>query len=222
MGRQATLRRQAKQSQERKQNQAQQNRRTSRNTKKPVQKFPIWTVVSIVVVILAAVGIVLLAQGKVFSSPTAANGNQPNAAVDGISCDAQEQVYQHIHAHVTIYINGSQATVPANIGVATDGSCYYWLHTHQIQGDSGVIHIEAPNNSALTLGNFADIWGQRFSQLSYPIELNQTSGWQAYVNGKPYTGNWRNIPLTAHAAITIAYNSPDIKPDTSFNFISGE
>lgn len=221
MGRQATLRRQAKQSQARKQSQENQNGRNSRNTRKPNQKFPFGTVIAIVVVIIAVVGVVVGA--RFLSSQSAvANGNQANAPVNGIACDAQEQTLQHIHAHVTIYINGSQTTVPPNIGIATDGSCYYWLHTHQIQGDSGVIHIEAPNTNTFTLGNFADVWGQRFSQLNYPIELNQTSGWQAYVDGKPYTGSWRNIPLTSHAAITIAYNSPNIKPDTSFNFISGE
>lgn len=221
MGRQATLRRQTKQSETRKQNQANQNRRSTRNSRKSGPKFPLATVIAVVVVIIAVVGVVYGA--RLLSSPSAsANGNQANAPVNGIACDAQEQTLQHIHAHLTIYINGSQATIPANIGIATDGSCYYWLHTHQIQGDSGVIHIEAPNTNTFTLGNFADIWGQRFSQLNYPIELDNTSGWQAYVNGTLYTGSWRNIPLTAHAAITLAYNSPNIKPDTSFNFIQGE
>jgi len=221
MGRQATLRRQAKQSQARKQNQVHQNGRNGRNTRKPDQKFPFGTVIAIVVVIIAVVGVVYGA--RLLSSQSAsASSNQANAPVDGISCDAQEQSLQHIHAHVTMYINGSQQTIPANIGIATDGSCYYWLHTHQIQNDSGVIHIEAPNTNTFTLGNFVDIWGQRFSQLNYPVELNTTSGWQVYVNGKAYTGSWRNVPLTSHAAITLAYNSPNIKPDTSFNFISGE
>ena len=219
MGRQATLRRQAKQSQAQKENQVYQNGRKS-NSKKPQQKFPMGTTIAIVAVIIAVVGVVVVA--RLLSTSASASTNQANAPVNGITCDSSEGAVQHIHAHVTIYINGSQATIPANIGIATDGSCYYWLHTHQIQGDSGVIHIEAPNTKTFTLGNFADIWGQRFSQLNYPIELNSTSGWQVYVNGNAYSGNWRDVPLTSHAAITIAYNSPNIKPDTSFNFISGE
>ncbi|HCI79180.1 MAG TPA: hypothetical protein DHW02_05785, partial [Ktedonobacter sp.] len=128
MGKQATLRRQTKQSQERKQSYANQSRRNSRNTRKSEQNFPLGAVIAVVAVIIAVVGVVIAA--RFFSSTTtSASGNQANASVNGISCDAQEQSLQHIHAHVTIYINGSQATVPANIGIATDGSCYYWLHT---------------------------------------------------------------------------------------------
>lgn len=222
MGRQATLRRQAKQNQAQKQNQANQNKRGSRGSKKPNRKLSIWPALSILLIILAAIGIVFLAQGKLFPSPASAVSTQPDAAVDGITCDANEGAVQHIHAHVTIYINGSQATIPANVGIATDGSCYYWLHTHQITGDSGVIHIESPVMKTFTLGNFVDIWHTQFSQLSYPVELNSTSGWQVYVNGTPFNGSWRDVPMTSHAAITIAYNSQNIKPDTRFNFIPGE
>lgn len=220
MGRQATLRRQAKQSQARKENQAYQNGRKS-NGKKPQQKFPLWTLISIAVVIVAVVGVVIVA--RFFSAQTAvANSSQPGATIDGISCDQQEGSVEHIHAHLTMYINGSKVTVPPDIGSVTSAGCLYWLHTHNIQGDSGVIHIEAPVTQPFTVGNFADIWGKQFQQLQYPFELSQANGWQAYINGKPYTGSWRNIPLQNHAAITIAYNSPNIKPDTSFNFISGE
>ena len=172
------------------------------------------------IVILAVVGVVIAAQ--YLSKQAAANGTAANPTIDGISCDAGEGSVQHIHSHLTIYVNGSQSTIPANIGIATDGTCYYWLHTHNIPSDSGVIHIEAPVTNTFTVGNFTDIWSKQFSQLNYPTELDQKTGWQVYVNGKLYAGDWRNIPLTAHAAITMAYNSPNVKPDTSFNFPSGE
>ncbi|HET9999710.1 MAG TPA: hypothetical protein VFQ36_02375, partial [Ktedonobacteraceae bacterium] len=75
--------------------------------------------------------------------------------VNGISCDANEQLDYHIHAHVSIYINGKLSQVPQNVGIASDGSCFYWLHTHDT---TGVIHIESPTQKNYTLGNFFDEW----------------------------------------------------------------
>lgn len=135
--------------------------------------------------------------------------------VERISCDAGEHTDFHIHAHLTIYVNGQRMTAPAGVGIAPDSSCFYWLHTHNTDG---VIHIEAPSGSAFTLKNFLDIWSGHFSQLGYPSELNQTTGWQVYVNGKSFTGDFHTIPLQAHTLITLAYNSPGIHPDTSFNW----
>jgi hypothetical protein len=150
------------------------------------------------------------------------NHNQPQTetpvnpaypAVDGISCNALEQTVYHIHAHLSIYINGSLSQLPQYVGIASDGSCYYWLHTHDT---TGVVHIESPTQKDYSLGNFFDEWSQRFSTLGYPPELDFTSGWQIWINGKPYSGNFRNIPLTAHELITMAYNSPNVKPDTTY------
>jgi hypothetical protein len=81
-----------------------------------------------------------------------------------------------------------------------------------------VVHIESPAGRSYTLGNFFDIWGGQFQQLGYPSQLDLSSGWQAYVNGKPYNGDFHKIPLTAHTIITLAYNSPNVKPDTTYNW----
>lgn len=105
--------------------------------------------------------------------------------------------------------------VPENIGIAPDSSCLYWLHTHT---SDGVLHIEAPNGFSITLRNFLDIWGNRFSQLGYPSQLNQTDGWQIYVNGKPFTGDFHTVPLQDHTLVTLAYHSPGVRPDTNFDW----
>ena len=78
--------------------------------------------------------------------------------------------------------------------------------------------IEAPSGRSFTLGNFLDIWRKRFAQLGYPSELDQSDGWQAYVNGKPFAGDFHTIPLQAHTLITLAYHSPGVKPDTTYNW----
>jgi hypothetical protein len=105
--------------------------------------------------------------------------------------------------------------VPAGIGIDQNNQCYYWLHTHDV---TGVLHIEAPQPGAYTLGTFFRLWEQRFSQLGYPSQLNQTTGWKVDVNGKPYNGDFHNIALSPHTLITMAYNTPDVQPDTVYNW----
>ena len=171
------------------------------------------TVGIIAAVVLAVAGIVYLA---ITQSQTPANPAYP--VIDTISCDQLEQSAFHIHAHVSVYINGQSVSIPGNVGIAGDPSapsCFYWLHTHSTDG---VIHIEAPNGVSPTLKNFLDIWRTKFAQLGYPDQLDFTDGWQAYVNGQPFAGDLHTIPLKAHTLITLAYNSPGVKPDTTFNW----
>jgi len=141
------------------------------------------------------------------------SSSAPYAPLNGISCDSQEQLAYHIHAHVSIYIDGKAVAIPQGIGIASDQSCIYWLHTHDT---SGVIHIESPTQKNYTLGNFTELWSSRFSTLQYPYQLDKGDGWQVYVDGKPYSGDFHNVVLKAHTLVTLAYNSPDAKPDTTY------
>lgn len=167
------------------------------------------------VIVLAIVGVSWLINQNQKASATGASPNFP--AVDGVSCDQLEQTAFHIHAHVSIYINGQAQAVPSQVGINPDPTtgCFYWLHTHDT---SGIIHMEAPVDHAFVFGNFLDIWEQHFNSLGYPAALNQKYGWTVYVNGKLYTGDYRKIPMKAHTLITMGYNSPGIKPDTSYNW----
>lgn len=146
------------------------------------------------------------------------NQQPANAAypiTDAVSCDRGEHSDFHIHAHVSIYINGQALPMPANIGIAPDQSCLYWLHTHS---SDGILHVEAPNGHSFTFGNFLDIWESRFGQLGYPSQLDDVGGWQVYVDGQPFSGDFHTIPLQAHRLLTLAYNSPGVQPDTTFNW----
>lgn len=184
------------------------------------------SLVAAAVVLIAAVAVLIYnAQAK---NPTSQNQATPteqvvNSAyppVDGIYCDSLEQTAYHIHAHVTIYINGNAVSIPQGIGIASDQSCLYWLHTHT---SDGVIHIEAPKKVSPTMGDFLDIWGQStFSQLGFRNELASSAGWTVYVDGKKVTSDFSKLLLQSHQVITIAYNSPNITPDTSFNWPAGE
>ena len=150
------------------------------------------------------------------STATAATG-QP---VDGISCQTSEQTVFHIHAHLTIFVNGAARQVPAGIGIpgaqATQspqgpfietGTCFYWLHTH---ASDGIIHIESPVERTYTLGNFFDIWGQ-------PLGPDQVGPAQGHVtaiyNGQVWQGNPRDIPLNAQAQIQLQVGTPLVTPE---------
>jgi len=147
------------------------------------------------------------------ASTAAASGS----SIDGIPCETTERLTYHVHAHLAILASGQPVPVPANIGIAGN-RCIYWLHTHDA---SGVIHVEAPQPRAFELGIFFDIWRQ-------PLSSNQVLGLTVdgshplafFVDGQPYSGDPRQIPLGAHTTITIEYGTP-VVPVPGFTFPAG-
>jgi len=143
------------------------------------------------------------------------------APVDGIRCDASEQVAYHIHSHLLVFVDGQPRSLPYGIGLvapvvqktgpnafASASRCYYWLHVHA--GD-GIIHIESPTQATYTLGQFFALWRQ-------PLNINTvgpaTGAVTAYVNGKPFTGDPGTIPLKDHEAIQLDVGTPAPAPVT--------
>lgn len=141
-------------------------------------------------------------------------------SVDGIKCQATEKVLFHIHAHLTVFVNGSARLVPYGIGIGpplsgqntplgafvTSGTCFSWLHTHV---SDGIIHIESPIQRVFTLGDFFDIWGQALSSSQVGPARGRVV---AFFNGKVYAGNPREIPLLKHAQIQLDVGTPLIAP----------
>jgi hypothetical protein len=154
--------------------------------------------------------------GPVLASVGSAAAGQ---TVDGISCDASEQVAYHVHAHLAIYVNGQQRGVPYGVGVVqpvpqsvsggtfvSASQCYYWLHTH---AQDGVIHVESPTQKQYTLGQFFDIWKQPLSAGQVGPATGQVT---AYVNGKAFTGNPRDITIQPHEDIQLNVGTPAVPP----------
>src|SRR5438876_4267161 len=205
--------------QEERQRRLDAQRRAARN-----KRILIGSLITAAVLLVATVSFVVYsnmhnASAQNQATPTEQVVNPAYPPVDGIYCDALEQTAYHIHAHLTIYIDGKPVAIPQGIGIASDQSCFYWLHTHT---SDGVIHIEFPKQGSPTLGNFLDIWEQHFQQLGFHNELASSAGWTIYVDGKKVTSNFNQLVLQPHQVITIAYNSPNITPDTSFNWPAGE
>jgi hypothetical protein len=145
----------------------------------------------------------------------------PGAAIDGIECQPMEQVLFHIHAHLTLFVNGAARQIPYGIGIApprevqqtpvgpfvAGGACFAWLHTHAADG---IIHIESPVRRTYTLGNFFDIWHQPLGTTRLgPLDGHVT----ALFNGQVYEGNPRQIPLRAHAQIQLELGRPLVAPE---------
>jgi hypothetical protein len=140
--------------------------------------------------------------------------------IDGISCQANEQVLFHIHAHLSIFVRGVAERVPAGIGIAppynvaatpqgpfvAGAACFMWLHTHAADG---IIHTESPVERTYTLGEFFDIWDQPLDRRAVGPARGPVT---ALFNGRVFTGNPRQIPLLAHAQIQLEVGRPLIEP----------
>ena len=160
-------------------------------------------------------GVPIPAAAPLSGTTTKATGQR----VDGIGCQTGEQVLFHIHAHLTIFVNGSPRQVPAGIGIpgaraqntpqgpfVSSGNCFYWLHTHAADG---IIHTESPVQRTYTLGDFFDEWGQPLG----PGQVGPARGHvTAIYNGRLYRGNPRDIPLTRHAQIQLEVGTPLVAP----------
>jgi hypothetical protein len=138
-------------------------------------------------------------------------GGVKGQSIDGVSSNQMEQLAYHIHAHLAIYINGTQKTVPYGIGIeqpwsteadgssefVDSGAAFYYLHTHD---DTGVIHIESPNKTLYTLGQFFAEWNQPLSSTQIGTYKGAVT---VLVNGAKYTGDPANIQLTSHEVIQL-------------------
>jgi hypothetical protein len=150
------------------------------------------------------------------------------ATVDGVQSNSSEQVLFHVHAHLAMYINGTPKLLPYGVGIVppyqlqqtatgsfvAGGTKYYWLHTHD---ETGVIHIESPVQRTYTLGNFFDLWHVPLSTTQIGPNKGKIT---AFLNGKAYTGDPRNIPLTAHNVIQLDLGT--VVPFSNFTFPQGE
>lgn len=152
----------------------------------------------------------------------AASKATPTHAVDGIRCQRDEKLAFHIHAHVTLFVNGKARALPGGIGVwpklekqsglpgqfvLTQGECLSWLIT---RFPDGLVHIEAPVKRSFVLGELFDVWGQTLGRDRLgPVRGPVT----AIVDGRVWTGDPRNIPLTAHAQIQLEAGKPLVAPE---------
>lgn len=121
-----------------------------------------------------------------------------------VPCSGTEMTRNHVHAHLVIDIRGTPLVVPANIGIRSN--CLFWLHTHD---DTGLIHVEADVPANYTLGQFFTVWGQPLSRDAVLGErVGPSEEVRVLVNGQPYSGDPRAVPLAAHEQIVVQLGPP--------------
>jgi hypothetical protein len=188
-----------------------QNRASKVVREKKIKRF---IVIGLIIVVAIGIG-VAVASSKFLSSSSA-----EAQTIDGIQCNAAEQLVFHNHAHLDMFINGQPYTIPSQVGIVP-GKCIYWLHTHD---DSGVIHIESPVTRNFTLGQFFDIWKKKFSNVQiFDNIANATNTMSIYVNGTKTNGNtdYRNTNLNEHDQIAIVFGRPPPKIPSTYDFQKG-
>jgi hypothetical protein len=151
-----------------------------------------------------------------------ASSSSSSLTIDGITCDRKEHFVSHIHTHLNIFMNGKEFVVPSNIGIIPD-NCIYWMHTHD---DTGVIHIESPDDRTFTLGQFFQIWGETFNNnqiFDKLVDNNTNNTLNVYVNGKKVDSktDYRQIPLNGHDEIVIIYGKPPNSIPSNYKFPEG-
>jgi hypothetical protein len=160
---------------------------------------------------------VAMAFGSLRSHAGPLQGGPPQGeTIGGISCDAMEGAETHIHQHLTLLDHGRPVPIPEDVGQRPARRCLYWVHTHT---PDGIIHIEAPAKRTFTLGDFFMIWGQPLSRTRASMaKAGKGTSLKVWVNGKPYMGDPRVIPLVAHTDIWIEAGPPFPKPTAFTNW----
>jgi hypothetical protein len=186
-----------------------------------------WILVGIGVLLAVFIGLALtwiIAPSMNSSLSTSASTTNSRPIISGISCDSMEHFIMHIHAHLDIFINGKPYPIPAEIGIVPN-QCIYWMHTHD---NTGIIHIESPKDRDFTLGEFFDIWGEKFDNNQIFNNVvgkggSNNSTLSVYINGDKVSNltDYREIKINAHDEIVIVYGtSPDSIPQ-SYQFPKG-
>jgi hypothetical protein len=144
--------------------------------------------------------------------------------VRGLTCSSRST--ERVGVHVELFAQRRVVLVPAGIGVAAPhrrrgayvlgGRCSYPARTVE---PTGV--IEVARTARLTLGQFFDLWGQ-------PLSATRLVGFrarpgerlQAFVGGRPWSGDPRGIPLRRHAQIVLEIGG-FVPPHSSYLFRPG-
>lgn len=187
-----------------------------------------WILVGVEVLLLAVfIGLALtwiIAPSMDSSLLTSVSTTNSRPIINGISCDSMEHFILHIHAHLGIFINGNPYPIPAEIGIVPN-QCIYWMHTHD---NTGIIHIESPKNRDFTLGEFFDIWGEKFDNNQIFNNVVGKGGsnnntLSVYINGDKVSNltDYRGIKINAHDEIAIIYGTPPDSIPPSYQFPKG-
>ncbi|HKW60794.1 MAG TPA: hypothetical protein VJR46_13675 [Candidatus Dormibacteraeota bacterium] len=148
---------------------------------------------------------------------------QQGQVVDGVPCLRNDLPARHIHVHLTVFLDGSEVTVPAGIGVGkpwgynppgfiATGGCFAWIHTHDA---TGVVHIFTEEGRTFTLGQLFEVWGR---PLGAGHALGYTGPLAVLTGGRAFTGDPRSLALTPYEDIVLELGTPPATPPRPYDF----
>jgi hypothetical protein len=132
-----------------------------------------------------------------------------------------------VGAHVELFAHRRVVIVPAGIGMAPPleargayvraPRCSYPLRTRE---PTGLLELD-PQAGQFTLGDLFAIWGQ-------PLSATRLAGFRAptgtrvaaYLDGRPWPGDPRALPLRRHAVIVLEV-AGHVPPHATYRFPSG-
>jgi len=165
------------------------------------------------VIAFAAVVVGFGAWATISKAPTPVPEPVNTGPIDNIPCVATAATGESFRAHLDLWVSGRQMLVPANTGILNtgNGTCQYYLTSpaNSAGASDNLIQVSAPAGQSFTLGQFFAIWG-------VPLSATDLIGHQAYadysvrayVDGRAYTGNPADIPITPRAEIVLEYGPP--------------
>jgi hypothetical protein len=169
--------------------------------------------------IVAIVLIVLVVGGGWYyiSASSASSPGSTNCASFPFPPIGNQDLAEHYHALILIYVNGQQINVPANVGEGDSGPCTQPLHVHADSSGTNVIHIETPQERTYSVGDFFKVWAATPNVGGpTPVVFNQnqlfnyttSSGYELrmYVNGQQSTA-FNSLVLESHMVIVIVYGN---------------
>src|SRR5437764_10133752 len=147
------------------------------------------------------------------------------ASIGGLRCATGDA--RRVGAHVELFAHRHVVVVAAGIGMAppvrtprayvTAARCSYPVRTCE---PTGLLELE-PSARALTLGELFAIWGQ-------PLSTSRLAGFHAppgtrvaaYLDGRPWPGDPRAVPLRRHAVIVLEV-AGHVPPPSRYRFPRG-
>ena len=158
------------------------------------------------------------------------------ARAAGLVPEPAEQLQYHVHSRLDVFIDGKHIIVPAGIGiditnpgvhhstsgmpayggitVPCDQPCISPLHTHDV---TGILHTESSTHKDNTLGQFFTEWAVRLDANCFATYCKPAKPVAIYVDGNPFTGDPRTIPLSDRKEIAIIIGTPPAQiPNTAF------
>ncbi len=119
--------------------------------------------------------------------------------VDGLGFPPGGDQSYHAHVLLSVYVDGQQVPVPADIGFYESGA-HSSLHTHT---PDGVIHMEADDPYPYTLAHIMTTWGVPFGEnILGDYTATGDKSVHVYINGKPAS---RDSELVDGDNVVVAY-----------------